>query len=726
MIKLIREITKKIFTYPKRKFYTVKRRVHTQEVMMSKIGVNEGKRKTYYANRELSWLKFNKRVLEEAADRTVPLCERLSFVSIFQSNLDEFFMVRVGSLHDQMLVANDTRDNKTQMTAEEQISAVLKKTKELTKERDGIYNQLMRELKKHDVEIINFSKLTPEEAAYLELYFNEEIMPLLSPQIVGKRQPFPFLKNQEIYAVVSLETKNSNEKIGIVPCSNGAFKRLIPVPSTKNRFMLVEELILHFVPQIFSRYKTKSKSLIRIIRNADIDADSALYDEDIDYRDAMAEIIKKRKKLCPVKVEFSRFMDENIVELVCRFLDLKKNQVFHIDSPLDVSFLFQLQDVLRDKKELFFQRRIPQKSRYVDDMLPMIEQIQKKDILLSYPFESMRPFIRLLEQAGQDPDVVSIKMTLYRVAKDSKIIEALIDAAENGKEVVVLVELRARFDEENNIEWSRRLEYAGCRIIYGLDRIKVHSKLCLITKKQDEHIEYITQIGTGNYNEKTSKLYTDLSLMTANPDIGMEAATIFNALAMGTVVESVEHLLVAPKCLQNKVLAMMEEQIALAKENKPAYIGTKVNSLTDKKIIDKLVEASQAGVKVELIVRGICCLISGVEGYTDNITIVSIVGRYLEHSRIYIFGAEDKEKKVYIASADYMTRNTLRRVEVAAPIYDTDIKKRILKMFDTMLHDNVKVRVQDNTNNYKKRIIEEEPLNSQELFYSEAYGEIML
>lgn len=693
---------------------------------MSKTGTDKIVSKQYYANRELSWLKFNKRVLEEAADKNVPLCERLSFVSIFQSNLDEFFMVRVGSLHDQMLVANDTRDNKTQMTPAEQISAVLKKTKELTKERDVIYNELMQELKVHDVEIINFSKLTSEEAAYLEIYFNEEIMPLLSPQIVGKRQPFPFLKNQEIYAVVSLETKNSNEKIGIVPCSNGAFKRLIRVPSTKNRFMLVEELILHFVPQIFSRYKTKSKSLIRIIRNADIDADSALYDEDIDYRDAMAEIIKKRKKLCPVKVEFSRFMDENIVDLVCRFLDLKKSQVFHVDAPLDVSFLFQLQDVLRDKKELFYERRIPQKSRFVDETLPMIDQIKKKDILLSYPFESMRPFIRLLEQAGQDPEVVSIKMTLYRVAKDSKIIEALIDAAENGKEVVVLVELRARFDEENNIEWSRRLEYAGCRIIYGLDRIKVHSKLCLITKKKDDHIEYITQIGTGNYNEKTSKLYTDLSLMTANPEIGMEASNVFNALAMGTVVESTEHLLVAPKCLQNKVLAMMDEQIALAKENKPAYIGAKVNSLTDKKIIDKLVEASQAGVKVELIVRGICCLISGVEGYTDNITVVSIVGRFLEHSRIYIFGAEEANKKVYIASADYMTRNTLRRVEVATPIYDADIKKRILKMFDLMLHDNVKVRVQDNTNNYKKRLTEGEAVNSQELFYSEAYGEVTL
>ena len=735
MIELIRKITERIFKSKRKKFYTVKKYVYTQEVTMSKKGVEEAMKtmktmktinRKYYANRELSWLKFNKRVLEEAADMKVPLCERLSFVSIFQSNLDEFFMVRVGSLHDQMLVANDIRDNKTQMTPEEQISAVLKKTKELTKQRDGIYNRLMHQLKEHDVEIINFGKLTPEEAAYLEIYFNEEIMPLLSPQIVGKRQPFPFLKNQEIYAVVSLETKNSNEKIGIVPCSNGAFKRLIRVPSTKNRFMLVEELILHFVPQIFSHYKTKSKSLIRIIRNADIDADSALYDEDIDYRDAMAEVIKKRKKLCPVKVEFSRFMDQNIVDLVCRFLDLKKNQVFHVDAPLDVSFLFQLQDVLRDKKELFYERRIPQKSRFVDETLPMIDQIKKKDILLSYPYESMRPFIRLLEQAGQEPDVVSIKMTLYRVAKDSKIIEALIDAAENGKEVVVLVELRARFDEENNIEWSRRLEYAGCRIIYGLDGIKVHSKLCLITKKRKDGIEYITQIGTGNYNEKTSKLYTDLSLMTANPEIGMEAANVFNALAMGAVVESTEHLLVAPKCLQNKVLAMMDEQIALAKEDKPAYIGAKVNSLTDKKIIDKLVEASQAGVKVELLVRGICCLISGVEGYTDNITVISIVGRYLEHSRMYIFGAEEQHKKVYIASADYMTRNTLRRVEVATPIYDEDIKKRILKMFDTMFRDNVKVRVQDNTNNYKKRITEGEPLNSQELFYSEAYGEVTL
>lgn len=673
----------------------------------------------FYRNRELSWLDFDKRVLEEAQDTNNPLCERMTFASIFKSNLDEFFMVRVGMLHDSMLFSKNPRENKTNMTASEQIDAVLDKTRELTAECDKTYADIMSDAERHGIRLVNFNNLTEEQSTAMETYFNAEIKPLLSPQIVGKRHPFPFLKNKDIYVLVTLKTKNNNEKIGIVPCGGSVFKRLIPVKGIDGVFMLAEELILHYAAQVFDKYKVKEKTVMRIIRNADIDTDDA-YDDEENYRDMMERIIKKRKKLCPIKLELSRNMSESTVRAMCDNLDLSTDRVFYSSIPLDLSFVFELQGYLSDKKELFYAPRVPQRNPFVDGKESMIAQIKKNDILLSYPYESMKPFFRLLREAANDESVVSIKMTLYRVAKYSKIVEALIEAAENGKEVVVLVELRARFDEENNIEWSKRLEEAGCRIIYGLDHLKVHSKLCLITRKEHNAVEYITQIGTGNYNEKTSKQYTDYSLMTASADIGMEAANVLNELAMGQVVEHTKHLLVAPKCLQNKILAMIDEETSKAKAGKPAYIGAKINSLTDKKIIDRLVEASQAGVKIELIVRGICCLIPGITGYTDNITVISIVGRYLEHSRIYIFGAEP-ECKVYISSADYMTRNTLHRVEVGVPVYDERLKIQVLEMFNIMMNDNVKARHQLSDASYTKLPSENEPLNAQEYFYTEAY-----
>ncbi len=672
-----------------------------------------------FRNRELSWLQFNERVLEEAADPQVPLCERLSFASIFMSNLDEFFMVRVGSLHDKMILDEDIRENKTNMTCKEQISEILKRSDGLMKRKDAVYEEIMSEIGHYGIELINFASLSEADALYLRKYFINEIMPLISPQVIGKRQPFPFLQNQKIYALVSLETKNMNEKLGIVPCS-GVFDRLIPVPSDKNRFMLAEELILHFAADIFDRYKITSKTLIRIIRNADIDADEAIDEEASDYRDAMEEIIRSRKKLCPVRMDITREIPPHVRKAFCSHLGLSEKQIFLSKAPLDLSFIFGLQDKLRNHKELFYPPRLPQKSPLVEDNKSMISQIAKHDILLSYPYESMKPFLRLLHEAGEDENVVSIKMTLYRVARYSRVIEELINAAENGKEVVVLVELKARFDEENNIEWSRRLESAGCRIIYGLDRLKVHSKLCLITRKEENHIGYITQIGTGNYNEKTAKLYTDYSLMTASSEIGAEAGQVFNELAMGQVMEHTEHLLVAPKCLQNKILDRIDDEIGFAKIGEPAYIGAKINSLTDKAIIKKLIEASQAGVHVDLIVRGICCLVPEIPGYTENIRIISIVGRFLEHSRVYIFGTEER-KKVYISSADFMTRNTLRRVEIAVPIYDEMIKTRITDMFSTMLRDNVKARIQGPDGIYRKQKTEGETLNSQEYFYEQAY-----
>lgn len=666
-----------------------------------------------YMNRELSWLKFNERVLEEAENKKVPLCERLTFASIYQSNLDEFFRVRVGSLVDQMLLGGKIRDNKTKMTAKEQIEAVLHQVI-----KDAVYDAIMGQLEDYGIRLVDFRKISKKESEYLEKYFLNEIAPVISPTIVGKRQPFPFLKNNEIYAVVVLQTKSGKEKLGIIPCSNTGFKRLVELP-TAGTYMLAEELILHYIPEVFERYNIKAKSLIRVTRNADIDAD-ALYDEDLDYRDFMAELIKRRKKLAPVRLELTREMDGEIVDVLCDYLELDSDYVFQVQAPLDLSFVFEIQDTLRKTPELFYEKRVPQKSSQFRDGEPVFPQIREKDKLLSYPYESMKPFLNFLREAANDKEVISIKMTLYRVAKHSKIVEYLIDAAENGKEVLVLVELKARFDEENNIEWSRRLEDAGCRVIYGLDGYKVHSKLCLVTKKSEGQVEYYTQIGTGNYNEKTARLYTDLSFMTANVEIGLEAAKVFQALSMEETVDNVQHLLVAPRCLQNKVLSMIDEEIACAKEGKEAYIGLKMNSLTDKKIIDKLIEASQAGVKIDMVIRGICCLIPGVKGKTENIQVRSIVGRFLEHSRIYIFGTQEREK-VYIASADFMTRNTLRRVEVATPIYDKDLKMQLEEMFITMLSDNQKARQEDSRGNYEIAEAQETPLNSQEFFYEQAY-----
>ena len=674
---------------------------------------------TIYMNRELSWLKFNERVLEEAENPENPLCERLTFASIYQSNLDEFYMVRVGSLVDQMLLAKDIRENKTNMTPKEQLDAILARTKKLNRKRDVVYEEIMESLEEYGVHMLNFHKIEKEDRNYLERYFEAEVAPVISPSIVGKRQPFPFLRNKEIYAVVVLETKKGKEKLGIIPCSSAGIQRLIPGPGKTGTYMLSEELILHFVSKIFKGYHIKAKSLLRITRNADIDAD-ALYDEDLDYREFMVELIKARKKLAPIRLELSREMDGDVVETLCEYLEVDKNFVFRGDIPLDLSFVFQIQDGLRKRTELFYEKRIPQKSPMFNSHEPILDQIAKKDRFLSYPYESIKPFLTMLHEAANDEDVVSIKMTLYRVAKQSKVVEALIEAAENGKEVFVLVELKARFDEENNIGWSRLLEDAGCHVIYGLDGYKVHSKLCQIMKKKDGNVEYYTQIGTGNYNEKTARLYTDLSLMTADPKIGTEAARVFQALAMGETVEDMDHLLVAPKCLQNKVLAMIDEEIEHAKVGEQAYIGLKMNSLTDKRIMNKLVEASCAGVHIDMVVRGICCLIPGVKGQTENIHIISIVGRFLEHSRIYIFGTQERAK-IYISSADFMTRNTLRRVEVAAPIEDPDIRMQIQEMFVTMLSDNRKARTMNNKGNYKIEPSDNAPLNSQEVFLEQAY-----
>ena len=669
-----------------------------------------------YINRELSWLQFNERVLEEAQDPAVPLLERLNFASIFQSNLDEFFMVRVGSLYDQMLIKPKKKDNKSNMTAQEQLEAIFYKVNELEPMKDIAYKNIMLELMEYGVEQINFRSASIEEQQYLQEYFKREIKPLVFPTRIDKKNPFPFLKNKEIYCAVQLQSK-SNVKLGIIPAS-GQFNRVIRL-SGGNRFILAEDLILHFAPSIFKNYKVVDKTLFRLTRNADITVEEGLYDQDFDFREAMEELCKKRKKLHPVRMQLSETFSQPALQFLCKKLDLDENHIFYLKTPLDLSFTGIIRDML-DKPELKFDKLVPQKSASVADNMAMMPQIKRHDILLSYPYETIKPFIQLLNEAANDSRVTEIKITLYRLAKNSMVIDALCDAAENGKQVTVLVELRARFDEENNINWSRRLQEAGCHIMYGPRELKVHSKLLLITRQNNGKTEYITQVGTGNYNEKTSTLYTDLSLMTANQDIGNEAQLLFEALMENRLIEQSQHLLIAPLCLQNKVLEMIEEEITHVRNGEEGYIGIKINSLCDKVIMDKLVEASKAGVKIDMVIRGINSLAAGVSGETENIKIISIVGRYLEHSRIYIFGTK-KRSKIYISSADFMTRNTVRRVEVAAPLYNARIKQRVWNMFETLLNDNVKARNQLPDGTYIRAISEHPPLDAQRFFFEEAY-----
>lgn len=623
------------------------------------MGEKQDTKKAYYTNRELSWLAFNERVLNEAANPKVPLAERLTFASIYQTNLDEFFMVRVGTLMMQMHSQEKVRENKTGMTSEEQVSAILDKVSELEKKKGLVYEQLMGELETAGIRLINFNKLSNDEGALLEQYFDMHIAPFLSPMIIGRQQPFPFLTNKQMYAIVLMKTKKGKHKTGIVPCSNSVFKRLIEIPTKPGTFMLSEELILHFVSKLYEKYEIQEKSVMRVIRNADIDAGS-VYDEDLDYRNMMEHMVKQRNRLNPVCVQLNRELNDKTKKNLTEYLEIGMKHIIEENTPLDMSFVFQLQGVLKNKPELFYKKRMPQPSKEINMNEKIIPQIEKKDVILSYPFESMRPFIVMLEEAG-------------------------------------------------------------CQLLYGLGDYKVHSKLCLITRSVNNTFSYITQIGTGNYNEKTSRLYTDLSLITANQEIGADAAAVFAALQKGETVDNSNQLLVAPNCLQNRILFMIDEQIRKAESGGDGYIGVKINSLTDKLIIEKLIAASQAGVTIELEVRVICCLKPGVEGYTDNIRVVSVVGRFLEHSRIYRFGRGEGQK-IYIASADFMTRNTTRRVEVAAPVLDKHCQERIIHIFDLIMNDDEKGKEQDCNGIYRDRQLNTPKIDSQETLYEESYA----
>lgn len=687
----------------------------------------------FYDNRELSWLKFNERVLEEAKDETTPLFERLRFIQIFCSNLDEFFMIRVGSLHDKLLVDPKDRDNKTNMTPKEQLSAIAKRVRALLPVKDEIFSEIMRGLSAFGAEHISEENLSPEEDAFFKAYFNREIRPLLFTGIVDKKHPVPFLKSGEVYIGCKIRKKTDNSgkfAFGILPASEN-LPRVVFLPNrsggrgedgkingASGRFMLIEEIICRYAKMVWGNFDIISKCIFRVTRNADIPIDEGLFDHDVDFRDIMSKLVKKRKKLSPVRIEFQGNPDTDTVSLISKVLDVDGNFVFKQKSPLSMGFMSSVEKRLSGQANLFFEPLSPQRSPAILPDVPLIEQIKQRDILLNYPYENINQFINLLEEAAVNPEVSSIKITLYRVARDSKIINALNKAAENGKNVLALVELRARFDEENNIGWSKQLEDAGVTVIYGLDELKVHSKLLLITLRSGNDVSYITQIGTGNYNERTSRLYTDLTLMTADKDIGSDASVVFNALVQGAAAGRTNRLLVAPNGLKNRIVEFIDNEITYGREG---YIGIKINSLTDRDLIEKLAEASRAGVKVELIVRGICCLIPGIAGQTDNIRVVSIVGRFLEHSRIYIFGKNDR-RRVYISSADFMTRNTERRVEVAAPILDKGLAERVCGIFNTMLSDNVKARELFPDGQYRHVQNDKEPLNSQLYFYEQAYA----
>ncbi|MBR1554441.1 MAG: polyphosphate kinase 1, partial [Oscillospiraceae bacterium] len=645
--------------------------------------------KPYYMNRELSWIQFNQRVLEEAEDANVPLLEQLSFSAIYQSNLDEFVQVRIGTMLDRMQAetGQHKKDSRSGMTPKKQLKAMLNAIQELLARKDSAYYNTMTKLKEYGIMHIAFSDASPEEKIFLEQYFKREVKMLLSPIVLDKRQPFPFLKNKAIYVAVHLASK-SGIKMGIIPA--GGSDRIIRLGRT-GRFILLEDLILHFVPQIFKNDKVLDAAVIRVTRSGSISFESSAQDEDSDFRDTMKDLIRKRNKQDAVRLQMNSALDKDAEEYLLKKLNLSHKQLFLEQTPLDLSFVYQLGE-FNPAPELRFAPQKPQNRTDISPKTSMMTQIAEHDIMLSYPYESISPFLRLLDEASIDPDVSSIKITLYRLASDSRVIASLCQAAENGKDVLVLVELRARFDEENNIRWAERLIDAGCTVIYGPHNMKVHSKLLLITRKTENGLENFVQIGTGNYNEKTSRIYTDLSLMTANPEIAEDAHHVFDALSTDTLVRQTKQLLVAPIGLKPRILAMIDEEIEHARNGQDAYFAAKVNSISDKQIMDKLAEASQAGVKIELVVRGICCLKSGIPEYTDNIRIVSIVGRYLEHSRIYIAGTEDR-RKVYISSADFMTRNTVHRVEVAAPLLNKKLREQAVRLVKLCLADNVKARI---------------------------------
>ena len=672
---------------------------------------------SFTQNRELSWLKFNDRVLEEAENTSVPLLERLKFVSIFTSNLDEFYMVRCGSLYDLSLIDTNYVDNKTGLSAQDQLDIIFDRTKLLYKRRDDVFKSIIPLLKEEGIYNLDFEDLTKKETKFIHKYFFNCVFPLLSPQIIGFQHPFPHLVNKSLNIMLIL--KNKDETLyGLIPIPP-SLPRIIYPSNDKKRFILMEKIIYEYANEIFSHYDVKFKTIVSVTRNADIALSNDQIDEDEDYRGYMKKILRKRTRLAPIRLELYKYSDAQLTEFLCNQLNIQKNQVQISNTPLDMSYVFELYDHIKNVNELLFHKLsfnpyYPRVPKIVKDG-KIIFQLKKKDILLSYPYDSIEPFLRLLKEAANDKNVVSVQITIYRLARSSSVIKYLLEAVENGKEVTVLIELRARFDEANNIHYAALLEEAGCRILYGFEDYKVHSKVCLITRKEKDNIQYITQLGTGNYNEKTCKLYTDLSLMTTNQAIGEDAMLFFKNMSISNLHGEYQHLLVAPFGFKNKLIEKINREIENAKNNRPASIIMKMNSLTDRELIDKLSEASNTGVKIKLIIRSICCLLPGLPGKTENIEIINIVDRFLEHSRIFCFG-KGENISIYLSSGDLMTRNTEKRVEVAFPIEDNALKKQIMHMLNIMFNDNVKARKINEKGDYGKITGEDELIDSQKYF----------
>lgn len=645
-----------------------------------------------FVNRELSWMEFNLRVLSESLNPKIPLMERLKFLSIYFSNLDEFFMVRVGSLHDQSIVEPDKLDDKTGLNAADQIDAILNKANQINPIAQKAWESICLELRNQDIDILDLHHLSKLDEQIVQKYFSEEMRPLLSPQIIDRQHPFPFLKNKESFIVSVLESKDENICLGIVP-----FSQLPPYfifnINQRRKILFTADVLLHFAQKLFGKQKIQEKHVMRVTRNADISVDEGLFDFDIDFRGVMTEMLKKRRRLDVVRLQFSSQPGEKLSAFLCKKLKVSPNCILVRSIPLDFSFGFALPSALdphKDKKQWYYHEAKPFVP--VDfangDGGGAINYLQNHDLLLSFPFHSTKPFVDLLNEAADDPSVLSIKISLYRLANHSKIASALAHAAEKGKEVLCVLELRARFDEQNNINYATMLEEAGCTVIYGLSDYKIHAKLCLITRKVHNQIRYITQVGTGNYNEKTSELYTDLSFISTDQAMGEDATHVFQALCMGEVVDSTKSLWVAPNCFEPNVIKYIDEQIEACRSGKEGYVFIKVNSLNDMEIMEKLIEASQAGVKIEMVIRGICCLCPGVEGYSDNIRIKSIVGRYLEHSRIFIFGADEDTQRIFMGSGDLLNRNTRRRVEVFTEVKSADARRDIKRLVDAIRMDN--------------------------------------
>ena len=669
----------------------------------------------YTQNRELSWLKFNQRVLEEAKDSSVPLLERMKFVSIFTSNLDEFFMIRVGSLYDMSLTDNSTIDSRSGMNPKEQLDAIFAAVAPLYKERDKTYSVIKKLLNPYGVCGLSIKELEQQEKKYVKKYFKDQILPILSPQIVDANHPFPHLLNKELYVIASLK-QNGTSMIGIVPVPQFV-SDILYLPGHDIRYIRMEKVIMEYLDVVFDKYEVSNKNYICVTRNADVSPDDEALEINDDFRLLMQETLHKRRRMAVVRMETAEPLDKELEKYFCDKFKITPAQIYRTKMPMKLDYIFSIMDKVPAslKRSLIDEPFTPQPSRYLTDG-KVIPQVKKKDILLSYPYESMDPFLRMIKEAAYDPTVLTIRITIYRLAKKARLVEYLCAAAENGKEVTVLIELRARFDEQNNIDWSERLEEAGCRVIYGFEGYKVHSKICLITYRNRNNIEYITQVGTGNYNEKTATMYTDVSLITADKGIGEDAAVFFKNMSIGNLNGSYQHIIVSPTSLKPKVLSLMDEEI---KKGTNGRIIMKMNSVTDVDFIQKVSEASNAGVKVDLIVRGICCILPGVKGYTENLRVTSIVGRYLEHPRIFLFGT-GADQKIYIGSADMMTRNTEKRVEVACPVYDETIRKQLTHMLKIMLADNVKARELKSDGKYYMKEKGTSKVNSQEYFMREA------